>query len=264
MTALALTARDSATMLRRDMLHARRFPLMTISGLVIPILLLLLFDGVFGHALRAGLGDAVPAGGRYIDYLTPGILIMTASSAAQTAALNVNLDMTEGIIARFRTMAISRTSVLTGQVVGSVLRTRVSGGLVLAVAVGLGYRPHADAGEWLGAIGVFALLAVAVTWLTVAFGLFAETPAGANSLTLLVVFLPFVSSAYVPTGSMPGGVRWFAEHQPFTPVIQTLRSLLAGAPSGHDAVLAVVWCLVVATAGCLWARASYERVGVRS
>lgn len=263
MTALAATARDSATMLRRDMLHARRFPLMTVSGLLIPILLLLLFDGVLGHALRAGLGAAVAGGGSYVDYLTPGILIMTASSAAQAAALNVNMDMTEGIIARFRTMAISRTSVLTGQVAGSVLRTLVSGGLVLAVAVALGYRPHASAVEWLGALGVFALLATALTWLTVAFGLFAETPAGANSLTLVVVFLPFVSSAYVPTASMPGGVRWFAEHQPFTPVIQTLRGLLAGTPSGRDAVLAVAWCVLVAVAGHLWARACYERAGVR-
>jgi ABC-2 type transport system permease protein len=258
MTALAYTARDSATMLRRDLLHSLRFPLLTISGLIVPVLLLLLFDGVFGNTLHAGLG-----GGRYIDYLTPGILLMTASSAAQATALNVNMDMTEGIIARFRTMAISRASVLTGQVLGSVLRTLVSGGLMLAVAVGLGYRPHADAGEWLGAIGAFALLATAVTWLTVSFGLFAKTPAGANSLSLIVVFLPFVSSAYVPTDSMPSGVRWFAEHQPFTPIIQTLRGLLAGSPSAHDAALAVCWCLAMAAAGYLWARASYERAGSR-
>lgn len=258
MTALAYTARDSATMLRRDLLHSLRFPLLTISGLMIPILLLLLFDGVFGKTLHAGLG-----GGRYIDYLTPGILLMTASSAAQATALNVNLDMTEGIIARFRTMAISRASVLTGQVLGSLVRTMVSGGLMLAVAVGLGYRPHADAVEWLGAIGVFALLAIAVTWLTVSFGLFARTPAGANSLSLIVVFLPFVSSAYVPTDAMPAGVGWFAEHQPFTPIIQTLRDLLAGTPSGHEAVLAVAWCVVIAAIGYVGARASYERAGTR-
>jgi ABC-2 type transport system permease protein len=262
MTALALSARDSATMLRRDILHARRFPLMTLSGLVIPILLLLLFDGVFGSTLAAGLGSAVPAGGRYVDYLTAGILVMTASSAAQATSISVNMDMTEGIIARFRTMAISRTAVLTGQVLGSVARTLISGGLVLAVAVGLGYRPHAGPGEWLGAVGVFALLAIAVTWLTVAFGLVARTPAGANSLSLLVVFLPFVSSAYVPTDSMPAGVRWFAEHQPFTPVIQTLRGLLAGTASGHEALLAVIWCVAIAAGGYLWARAGYERTPV--
>lgn len=258
MTALAYTARDSVTMLRRDLLHALRFPLMTISGLTVPIVVLLLFDGVFGHALRAGLGSVVPAGGDYIDYLTPGILVMTVSSAAQATSINVNMDMTEGIIARFRTMPISRVSVLTGQVLGSVVRTTISGGLVLGVAVALGFRPHAGAAEWLAATGMFVLLAIALTWLTVAFGLFAQTPAGANSLSLIVVFLPFVSSAYVPTGSMPAGVRWFAQHQPFTPVIQTLRGLLAGTPSGRDALLAVGWCLVVAAGGYLWARARYE------
>lgn len=258
MTALAYTARDSATMLRRDLLHSLRFPLLTISGLMIPILLLLLFDGVFGNTLHAGLG-----GGRYIDYLTPGILLMTASSAAQATSLNVNMDMTEGVIARFRTMAISRASVLTGQVLGSLIRTLISGGLMLAVAVGLGYRPHADAAEWLGAMGAFGALAIALTWLTVAFGLFARTPAGANSLSLIVVFLPFVSSAYVPTESMPGGVRWFAEHQPFTPIIQTMRDLLAGAPSAREAAVAVAWCVLIGTMGYLWARASYERAGAR-
>jgi ABC-2 type transport system permease protein len=167
--------------------------------------------------------------------------------------------MTEGIISRFRTMAISRTSVLTGQVLGSLLRTMISGALVLAVAVGLGFRPTATAGDWVGATAVFALLTIAVTWVTVAFGLFAKTLAGANILSLILVFLPFVSSAYVPTDSMPAGVRWFAEYQPFTPIIQTLRGLLTGTPIGHDAVLAVVWCVAIAAAGYLWARARYDR-----
>jgi ABC-2 type transport system permease protein len=263
MTALAYSVRDSATMLRRDLRHSLRFPLLTISGLTMPILFLLLFDGVFGNTLRAGLGTAAPAGGSYVDYLAPGILVMTACAAAEATAINVSTDMTEGIIARFRTMAISRTSVLTGQVLGSFLRTMISGALVLAVAFGLGYRPHADAAEWAGAIGVFALLTIAVTWLTVAIGLSAKTPAGANSLSLIVVILPFVSSAYVPTDSMPAGVRWFAENQPFTPVIQTLRGLLTGAPSGNEAVLAVAWCILVAAAGWLWARSRYERPPTR-
>jgi ABC-2 type transport system permease protein len=259
MTALTYPLRDSITMLRRDVLHSLRFPLMTISSLTVPIFILLLFDGVFGNTLRAGLGSAGPADGHYIDYLAPGILVMTASSAAQATALNVSTDMTEGIISRFRTMAISRTSVLTGQVLGSLLRTMISGALVLAVAVGLGFRPTATAGDWVGATAVFVLLTIAVTWLTVAFGLFAKTLAGANTLSLIVVFLPFVSSAYVPTGSMPAGVRWFAEYQPFTPIIQTLRGLLTGTPIGHDAVLAVIWCVAIAGGGYFWARARYDR-----
>jgi ABC-2 type transport system permease protein len=259
MTTMHRALRDSTTMLRRDITHSLRFPMMTISGLAVPIVLLLIFDGVFGNTLRAGLGAAGRGGGSYIDYLTPGILLMTAVSAAQMTALSVNADMTEGIITRFRTMAISRTSVLTGQVLGSLLRTMISGALVLAVAVGLGFRPTATAGDWVGATAVFALLTIAVTWVTVAFGLFAKTLAGANILSLIVVFLPFVSSAYVPTDSMPAGVRWFAEYQPFTPIIQTLRGLLTGTPIGHDAVLAVVWCVAIAAAGYLWARARYDR-----
>jgi ABC-2 type transport system permease protein len=260
---IASTIRDSATMLRRDILHSLRFPLMTISGLTMPILFLLLFDGVFGKTLRAGLGSAAPSSGHYIDYLTPGILALTACAAAQSTAVNVSTDMTEGIIARFRTMAISRTSVLTGQVLGSFLRTMITGAFVLAVAIGLGYRPHASAGSWLAGLGVFALLTVALTWLTVAFGLFAKTPAGANSLAVLVLILFFFSSAYVPTDSMPAGVGWFAANQPFTPVIQTLRDLLTGAPPGHEAALAVAWCIVIATVGYLWARSRYERLPVR-
>jgi ABC-2 type transport system permease protein len=258
MTTMHRALRDSTTMLRRDITHSLRFPMMTISGLAVPIVLLLIFDGVFGNTLRAGLGAAGRGGGSYIDYLTPGILLMTAVSAAQMTALSVNADMTEGIITRFRTMAISRTSVLTGKVLGSFIRTMMSGALVLAVAVGLGFRPSAGAGAWLATAGLFALLTLALTWLTVAFGLFAKTPAGANSLSLILVVLPLVSSAYVPTGSMPAGVRWFAENQPLTPIIQTLRGLLTGTPIGHDAVFAVVWCLVIAAGGYAWARTSYD------
>jgi ABC-2 type transport system permease protein len=259
MTTHTRALRDSTTMLRRDIRHSLRYPMMTLSGIGMPILFLLLFDGVFGNTLRAGLGAAGPPGGSYIDYLTPGILLMTAAAAAETTALNVNMDMTEGIITRFRTMSISRTSVLTGQVLGSFIRTMLSGALVLAVAVGLGFRPSAGAGAWLAATGLFALLTLALTWLTVAFGLFARTPAGANSLALIVVVLPFVSSAYVPTASMPTGVRLFAENQPFTPIIQTLRGLLTGTPIGHDTILAVAWCVVIGAAGYLWARARYDR-----
>ena len=204
-----------------------------ISGLLVPVFLLLLFVGVFGNTLRAGLGAAAPAGGHYIDYLAPGILVMTAGASAAATAINVCIDMNEGIIARFRTMAITRTSVLTGQVLGSLTRTLISGVLVVAVALGLGFRPTATPLEWLAAAGVFAMLTLALTWLTIAFGLQAKTPAGANSLSLIPQFLPFISSAFVPTASMPAGVRWFAENQPFTSVINTLRGLLTGTPIGN-------------------------------
>jgi ABC-2 type transport system permease protein len=258
MSTVSLAARDSATMFRRDVRHALRFPMMTISGMSVPILFLLLFGGVFGHALAAGIGSAGGAGG-YIGYLAPGILVMTAGFAAETTAINVCTDMNEGIIARFRTMAISRGSVLTGQAAGSLIRTMISGALVVAVALLMGFRPSAGPVEWIAAAGVFAMLTLALTWLTMAFGLLAKTPAGANSLALLPAILPFVSSAFIPTAAMSGAVRWFAENQPFTPIIETLRGLLTGTGIGDDALLAVAWCAGITLAGYLWARALYNR-----
>jgi ABC-2 type transport system permease protein len=248
--------RDSATMLRRDLRHAQRFPMMTASGILVPVVFLLLFAGVFGRALSAGLGLA-PAS--YVDYLTPGILVMTAGFAAESTAVAVNTDFRLGIIDRFRAMPIARTSVLTGTVAGSLIRTMLSGVLVAAVAVALGFRSAAGPEAWIAAAGMFALLAFALTWLTVALGLFAKTPAGANSLALIPAILPFVSSAFVPTGAMPAGVRWFAQNEPFTPVIGTLRGLLTGGAIANSAVYAVAWCAGIALAGYLWARASYNR-----
>ena len=257
MTTPAYAVRDSATMLRRDVVHSLRFPMMTISAMSVPIFILLLFAGVFGHTLRAGLGG-IATGGNYVDYLVPGVILMTASSGAQSTALSVCTDMSEGIMARFRTMAISRTSVLTGQVLGSLLHALISVALVIAIAVGLGFRPTATPMEWVAATGVFVMLALALIWLAVAFGLVATTPAGANSLALILVMLPFISSAFVPTSSMPAGVRWFADNQPFTPIIETLRGLLTGTAIGNSAILATVWCAGLAALGYLWARARYN------
>lgn len=260
MSTLPYAVRDSATMLRRDIRHSLRFPMMTMSGMSVPIFLLLLFVGVFGNTLRAGLGAAMPAGGHYIDYLTPGIIVMTVGASAAATAVNMCMDAGEGIISRFRTMAITRTSVLTGQVFGSLIRTLISGVAVIAVAVALGFRTSASPVEWLAAAGVFAMITLALTWLTIAFGLQARTPAGANSLSLIPQFLPFISSAFVPTAAMPAGVAWFAEHQPFTSMITTLRGLLTGTPIGNSAILAVVWCVIITAVGYLWARARYNRL----
>ncbi len=262
MSTLSYALRDSGTMLRRDLRHSRRYPMMTLSGVVMPIFFLLLFVGVFGDTLRAGLGGSL-AGGHYIDYLAPGIIMMTIGASAATTAVNVCTDMNDGIIARFRTMAITRTSVLIGAVLGSVIRTVISGGLVVAVALALGFRPTASPLEWVAATGVFTMVTVALTWLAVAFGLLAQTPAGANSLSLIPEFLPFISSAFVPTNAMPAGVRWFAQNQPFTPVIETLRGLLVGTPIGHQAILAVAWCAGLTAAGYLGARARYNRSPTR-
>jgi ABC-2 type transport system permease protein len=250
--------RDSATMLRRDLLHSVRYFSITLSGLMVPVIMLLLFNYVFGGAIGAGLGG-VAHGGPYIDYLAPGIIAMTVGSGCATTAINLCMDMSEGIIARFRTMAIARASVLTGQVLGSLIRTMITSGLVIGVALLMGFRSTASPVAWVLALGLVALFTFGVTWMGVVFGLVGKTPAGANSLSLIFQLLAFTSSAFVPPDSMPAGVRWFAMYQPFTPVIDTMRGLLLGTPIGNNAVLAVAWCVVMALGGYLWARAAYNR-----
>ena len=262
MSTLSFTLRDSATMLRRDARHSLRNLSMTLSGLLTPIVTLVLFVYVFGGTLGAGLGGVVH-GGAYINYVAPGIILMTVGSGCATTAINLCMDMNEGIIARFRTMAISRASVLTGQVLGSLIRTMITIGLVIGVALLIGFRPSAGPVAWIAALGVIALFTLALTWMSVVFGLVGKTPAGANSLSLIFQLLLFTSSALVRPDSMSGGVRWFAEYQPFTPVIDTLRGLLLGTPIGNSAVLAVAWCAGLTLLGYLWARAVYNRNSAR-
>lgn len=260
MSTLTFAARDSATMLKRNLLHTVRYPVTLIVSLGVPAMLLLLFVGVFGGALGAG---AVPAGAKYIDYVLPGILLMSVGYGASSTAQAVNRDMTEGIIDRFRTMAIVRSSVLTGHVVGALLRTLVSAVLLVGVALLMGYRSHADATEWLAAAGLVALLTIALSWLAVAVGLAAGNVEGTSGFALLVQLLPFVSSAFVPTGTMSTGVRWFAHNQPFTPVIDSLRGLLTGTPIGHSGLIAVAWCVGLTLVGFLWAGALFRRGAAR-
>ncbi|OLD84714.1 MAG: ABC transporter permease [Chloroflexi bacterium 13_1_20CM_54_36] len=255
MTNLSFALRDSATMLRRDARHSLHNLSMTVSGLLTPTITLLLFVYVFGGAIGAGLGN-----GAYINYVAPAIIIMTVGSGCATTAVNLVMDMNEGIINRFRTMAISRASVLTGQVLGSLIRTLISIALVIGVALLAGFRPTTSPLAWLAALGLVALFTFALTWMAVVFGLIGKTPAGANSLSLIFqLILPFTSSAFVRPDSMSAGVRWFSEYQPFTPVIDTLRGLLLGTSIDNSAVLAVAWCVVLALVGYLWARAVYNR-----
>ncbi|HTJ70135.1 MAG TPA: ABC transporter permease [Actinospica sp.] len=258
MSTMSYAARDSATMLRRSLLHTVRYPVTIIVSLAVPALLLLLFVGVFGGALGAG---AVPPGGKYIDYVLPGILLMSVGYGASSTTLAVNRDMTEGIIGRFRTMAISRSSVLTGHVVAALIRTLASAAILVGVALLMGYRSHADAASWLAAAGLVALLTFALSWLAVAIGLAAPNAEGTSGFTLIVQLLPFVSSAFVPTGTMNGAVRWFAHNQPFTPVIDSLRGLLTGTPIGHSGVIAIAWCVALTVLGFLWAGSQFRRAG---
>jgi ABC-2 type transport system permease protein len=258
MSTLSYAVSDSATMLRRILRHALRYPGTIIMSLGVPILLLLLFVGVFGGAMGASLGSS-----SYVDYLVPGILLMTVGYGASQTAMAVNKDMTEGIIARFRTMAIARTSVLTGHVAGAVIRTMVSVVLIVGVALLIGFRPDAGIAGWIAAFGVIALLAVALIWMAVPIGLAARSAEGTGGFTIIVQTLPFVSSAFVPTASMSGPVRWVAQNEPFTPIIDTIRGLLLGTPIGNSAIIAIAWCAGFALTGYLWARALFKRDPVR-
>jgi ABC-2 type transport system permease protein len=262
MSTFSMAVRDSATMLRRDARHSQRNIATTVTGLLVPIIMLTLFNYVFGGAIGAGLGAA--HGGSYVNFLLPGILIMTVGSGCETTALNLCMDMSEGVITRFRTMAIARSSVLTGQVVGSLIRTMVSVVFVLGVGLLMGFRTSASPVAWIEVFGVTALFTLGISWMGVLFGLIGKTPSGANSLALLFTLLAFTSSAFVPLDSMAPGVRWFAQYQPFTPVIDTVRGLLMGTPVGNNVILlALVWCVVFILAGYLGARAVYNRDPVR-
>jgi len=195
----------------------------------------------------------------YVDYVTPGIMLITVASAAQGTAISVAMDMTEGIIARFRTMAIARVSVLTGHVVGSMIQTMLSLAVVTAVALLIGFRPTAGVAEWIAAVGVVAMTTFALTWLSVALGMVSKSVETASNLPMPLLLLPFLGSGFVPTDSMPTGMRWFAENQPFTPIMETLRGLLTGSPIGRSGVLAVAWCVGIGLAGYLWAKRLYNR-----
>jgi ABC-2 type transport system permease protein len=259
MTTLTIAAQDSATMIGRELKHTRRFPLLLIGSILGPVVFLLLFVYILGGPIRGGLGAAA-RGAPYVDFLVPGILMMTVAAGSGTTAITVCTDMTEGIIDRFRTMAVTRGALLTGHVGGTVLRTLVTTTVLTGVALLVGFRPQASVADWLAVAGIVAAFSFALAWLSVALGLGAKTVAGANSASLPIQFLlPFLSSAFVPAGSMPAGVRWFAAHQPFTAVVDCLRALLTGAPVGNTAYLALAWCAVIALAGYLWARAAFRR-----
>jgi ABC-2 type transport system permease protein len=263
MSTFSYAVADSATMLRRDLRHALRYPSMTLQLVGMPIVFLLLFVYVFGGTLGAGLGGASGGRAAYAQYLTPGILLLTVAAAVQGTAISVAMDMTEGIIARFRTMAIFRPSVLAGHVLGSMIQTMLSLALVVGAALLVGFRPTARLVEWVAAIGVLALITLALTWLSVALGMVTKTVEAASNLPMPLVFLPFLGSGFVPTDSMPVGLRWFAEYQPFTPVIETVRGLLLGTPVGNSAVIAVAWCAGITLVGYLWAMKLYNRDPIR-
>lgn len=259
MSTIAYAAQDSVTLLRRNLKHLLRFPSLTVTIIGMPVVFLLLFVYVFGGTMGAGLPGG---GGRadYLAYIAPAILVMTVASVANSTAIVVAQDATEGIIDRFRTMPVSRSAPVTGHVLAAMAQTLFAVVVVLAVALALGFRSSASVAGWLGAAGVVVLLGWAVTWLSVALGLASGSVEAASNAPLPLILLPFLSSGFVPTESMPTVLAWLAEHQPFTPVIDTLRALLEGTDPGGDAWWAVGWCLLVAGVCFWWSGRLYGRV----
>ncbi|MGW6466950.1 ABC transporter permease, partial [Streptomyces rubiginosohelvolus] len=222
--------------------------------------LLLLFVYIFGDVMSAGIGGAGADRSAYIAYIVPGLLLLTIGSTVVGTAVSVSNDMTEGIIARFRTMAIHRSSVLVGHVVGSVLQSVLSVVVVGAVGVAIGFRStDATVLEWLAAFGLLVLFSAALTWVAVGMGLISPNAEAASNNALPMVLLPMLSSAFIPVETMPGWFRPIAEYQPFTPAIETLRGLLLGTEIGHNGWLAVGWSLGLVVLGYFWATAKFAQ-----
>jgi ABC-2 type transport system permease protein len=255
---------DVTTMVRRNLLRAVRYPGLTMFLVAGPLVMLVLFVYVFGGAFGAGVASGITSGaaGRaaYLDYITPAVLVITAASIVQSTAIGVAMDMTGGIVTRLRTMPVTSGAVLGGHVVGAVVQTLLAAAAVLGVAVVLGFRPGADAAGWLGLTGFFALFGLMLAWLAVAMGAAARSVESASNTPMILLLLIFLGSGFVPVDTMPTPVRVFAEHQPFTPVIETVRGLLAGSPVPATTVwTAIAWCLALTVLGWLWARTAYRR-----
>jgi ABC-2 type transport system permease protein len=251
--------RDSATLTRRNLVHMVRYPSLTLMLMGQPVLMLVLFVYVFGGTMGAGL----PGGtGRadYLHYITPAILVMTVASVGMSTAILIAKDATEGIIDRFRTMAIARSAPLTGHVAAALVQTVLALAVVFAVAVGLGYRPDWSVPALAGAFVVLVLLGIALTWLCVALGLASGSVETASNTPMPLFLLPFLSSGFVPTDSMPGWLGWVAQHQPFTPFVDTLRSCLDGTAPGSDAWWAIGWSVAITLLCFWWAGRLFGRV----
>ena len=242
---------DATTMLGRNFKHTLRNPVAVFNSVLFPIVLLLMFVYVIGGAFNIG--------GHYIDYATPGMIVLTICYGLSATALAVNSDMTKGIINRFKVMDISRSAVLSAHGAASMLRTVIAIAVLIGVAFAIGFRSNASPLEWLGAIGFIVLVSFATSWITVALGLAAKTPESAGMISVPLVILPFLSSAIVPAGTMGPGVRQFAEYQPFTPIIETVRGLVTGEPSASRAITAAAWCVGIALVGYVWSLSTFKK-----
>jgi ABC-2 type transport system permease protein len=227
---------DTAVLLKRSLRHILRSPDTIITTAVTPIAMLLLFVYVFGGAIQAG-------GGNYVNYLLPGILLITVASGIAYTAFRLFTDVSGGIFERFQSMPITRSAVLWSHVLTSVVANLTSLVLVVLVALVMGFRSGAGVLAWLAVLGIMVLFTLALTWLAVIPGMTAKSVDGVSGFSYPLIFLPFISSAFVPTSGMPGPVRWFAEHQPVTSIVNTLRNLYAEQPVGNEGWTALAWCI---------------------
>ncbi|TPW71600.1 ABC transporter permease [Schumannella sp. 10F1B-5-1] len=256
MTTASHALGDTATLTRRSLTHVLRSPDTIITTALMPIAFLLLFVFVFGGAIDTGSG---PGEGSYVSYLLPGILLITVASGISYTAYRLFLDMQAGIVERFRSMPIARSSVLWAHVLTSIVANLVSLALVVGVALLLGFRSSAGVLDWLAVAGILVLFTLALTWLAVIPGLTAKSVDGASAFSYPLIFLPFISSAFVPTDSMPGPVAWFAEHQPVTAIVDSIRALFAGQPIGGDILVALAWCVGILLVAYVAANVVYRR-----
>jgi len=245
--------RDTVTLFGRSMRHIRRSPDTIITVAIIPIALMLLFVYVFGGAINAGTGN-------YVNYMLPGILLIAIASGVSYTAVRIFTDTQKGIVARFNSMPVSRSSVLWGHVLTSLVSNAISVTIIIGVALLIGFRSNANPAEWLAAAGILALFTLALTWLAVIPGLTAKTIDGAAAFSYPLIFLPFISSAFVPTDTMPAPVRAFADNQPVTAIVETIRNLLTGQPVGTDIWTALAWCVAITIIAYYFAMRAYQRV----
>ncbi len=243
---------DTAVLTGRTLRHVTRSIDTIITTAVTPIAMMLLFVYVFGSAIHTGSVN-------YIDYMLPGILLITIASGISYTAIRLFTDMKDGIFARFQSMPIARSGVLWAHVLTSLVATMISLAVVVGVALVMGFRSTAGPLAWLGVAGILLLFTLALTWVAVIPGLSAKTAEGAAVFAYPLIFLPFISSAFVPTEGMPGPVRWFAEHQPVTSIVNTIRDLFAGQPLGDDLWIALGWCMAILVVAYVAAMAVYRR-----
>ena len=244
---------DTRVLTGRSLRHILRSPDTIITTAVTPVAMMLLFVYVFGGAISTGTG------GPYVNYLLPGILLITISSGVAYTAYRLFLDLQGGIFERFRSMPIARPSVLWAHVLTSLAANLAAVAIVVGVALVMGFRSGASVAAWLAVVGILALFTLALTWIAVIAGLLAKTVDGASGFSYPLIFLPFISSAFVPTGSMPGPVAWFAENQPVTSIVDTLRALLAQEPVGSGIWTALAWLVGILAVAYGFAAAIYRR-----